>query len=442
MSISIEFFAFPGYTELESTSKCLANIQSLRGAAPAVRIGGTTQDRATYDASLSTAVNYSVSSPLDAPLSLTFGPSFLTLAGELAGDVTIGLNRELNNIGNTRSAAEEAVRRIPGLLAIELGNEPDLYSSSAPIAGGSWSFSTDGASQKSWLTSLSSSLGNIFQSAVYLSYPSWSTSGLIPMLGDAISFVKTFSGHSYPQSACGGASTNLASLMSHSGIVSYTSKYSAEAKAAHAQGKAYFLGETNSATCGGGGISPTFGAGLWIVDYVLQGALAGVDRLYFHQGTIGNCAYCFWNTSSINAPYFGAYFVSEFLGSSSATQLIQLDSGTTDIGAYAVYPGSSSTPARILLYNSATYSGTGTRPSVAVTLNGLSSSSSVISSKRLTAPSSSSLASDGVTIGDSGSFTSDCSPSGTQNKESVSVSNGSLTVNVPASEAVIVYLTA
>ena len=28
----------------------------------------------------------------------------------------------------------------------------------------------------------------------------------------------------------------------------------------------------------------TFGAALWIVDYVLQGALNGVDRLYFHQG--------------------------------------------------------------------------------------------------------------------------------------------------------------
>lgn len=25
------------------------------------------------------------------------------------------------------------------------------------------------------------------------------------------------------------------------------------------------------------------------MDYVLQGAINGVDRLYFHQGTIGNC---------------------------------------------------------------------------------------------------------------------------------------------------------
>ena len=43
VSVSIEFFAFPGYTELEATTNCLANIAALRGAQPAVRIGGTTQ---------------------------------------------------------------------------------------------------------------------------------------------------------------------------------------------------------------------------------------------------------------------------------------------------------------------------------------------------------------------------------------------------------------
>jgi hypothetical protein len=43
LSISIEFFAFPGYTELIATANCLANLASLRGAQPAIRIGGTTQ---------------------------------------------------------------------------------------------------------------------------------------------------------------------------------------------------------------------------------------------------------------------------------------------------------------------------------------------------------------------------------------------------------------
>lgn len=43
LSISFEFFAFPGYTQLAATPKCLANLANLRGAQPAVRIGGTTQ---------------------------------------------------------------------------------------------------------------------------------------------------------------------------------------------------------------------------------------------------------------------------------------------------------------------------------------------------------------------------------------------------------------
>lgn len=62
-----------------------------------------------------------------------------------------------------------------------------------------------------------------------------------------------------------------------------------------------------TATQGGGGISPTYGAGLWLLDYVMQMLLLGTDvrpnltptfnspqanldqALYFHQGTIGNC---------------------------------------------------------------------------------------------------------------------------------------------------------
>lgn len=43
VSISIEFFAFPGYTQMAGTNNCLANLAALRGAQPAVRIGGTTQ---------------------------------------------------------------------------------------------------------------------------------------------------------------------------------------------------------------------------------------------------------------------------------------------------------------------------------------------------------------------------------------------------------------
>lgn len=83
------------------------------------------RDRATYDPSLSTAVNYSVASPADAPTSLTYGPSFFDLAADLSGDVTIGFNRQLNDISNVGAAAAEAQDTMSNLYAIELGNEPD-----------------------------------------------------------------------------------------------------------------------------------------------------------------------------------------------------------------------------------------------------------------------------------------------------------------------------
>ncbi|CAL1708074.1 unnamed protein product [Somion occarium] len=259
LSVSIEFFTFPAYTQIQATTNCLANIATLRGAEPAIRIGGTTQDRATYNPTLSTAVNYTVASPADAPASLTYGPSFFSLASQMKGDVTVGLNRQLNNQAITLQAAQQAKQSIGNLFAIELGNEPEFYASNSPVipSGQSWNQDTDAASEKSWFSTFSGSVGNIFQGAVYLS---WNAGGLLSRIGsDGARFLKSISRHSYPQSACGGASTNLPSLMSHSGIVSYTRQYQSEATAVHAVGLKYFLGETNSATCGGGGISPTFG---------------------------------------------------------------------------------------------------------------------------------------------------------------------------------------
>ncbi|KAK7060146.1 hypothetical protein VNI00_000910 [Paramarasmius palmivorus] len=438
LAVSIEFFAFPGYTNVTSTSKCLENLGNLRGSPVAVRIGGTTQDRATYDASLQQAVSYTVANPADAPTSLTYGPSFFSLAANLKGEVTIGLNRQLNNQANTLAAAQRAEQLMPNLFAIELGNEPDLYSASSPIAGGTWNANADAASERSWFTSLAPSLGNIFQGGVYLS---WSISGLVSQLGNAMANVKSFSGHSYPQSACGGASTNLQSLMGHAGIVSYTRKYSTDASAVHNAGKRYFLGETNSATCGGGGISPTFGAALWIVDYVLQGALNGVERLYFHQGTIGNCQYCWWGRFTTGAPFYGTYFLNTFLGT-DGSKLSMLDDGSGAIASYVIY-NSSGRPVRLLVYNSDYYTGSGTRSSASVSFTGggLSSSGSKTVT-RLTAPNATSRVDQGaaVTIGSGLTFDGNCNAVGQITKENLSYTGSTLSVTVKASEAVIVDL--
>lgn len=72
-------------------------------------------------------MNYTVASPGDAPDTLTYGPSFFTLAAAQQGDVTIGFNRQWNNITNVGLAATQAKKTISSahLLAFEIGNEPD-----------------------------------------------------------------------------------------------------------------------------------------------------------------------------------------------------------------------------------------------------------------------------------------------------------------------------
>lgn len=163
-----------------------------------------------------------------------------------------------------------------------------VYTKSDPIANGSaWTPAADIASQLYWQSAFSSALGDktdFIEGGVYLQPPKFSIQNLAPVEGSNLPIIKSFADHSYPQSACGGSTTDLAKLMDHPGIVQYVGNFKPEVDAARAAGKTLVFGETNSATCGGGGISPTFGAGLWIVDYVFQSVILGYERLYFHHG--------------------------------------------------------------------------------------------------------------------------------------------------------------
>lgn len=123
---SFEFFTFPSYfTNVTATTQCLSNWETLTGTWPPIRIGGTTQDRALYDSTTSAYVVYTVADASDAPDNLTFGSSFMSLAGEYKGSVVLGLDRGKNDITNTIAAAKVAVSDMSNLLAIELGNEPE-----------------------------------------------------------------------------------------------------------------------------------------------------------------------------------------------------------------------------------------------------------------------------------------------------------------------------
>ncbi|CZS96294.1 uncharacterized protein RCO7_04959 [Rhynchosporium graminicola] len=434
IGVSLEFFAFPAYmNDVPSTKQCLRNMQQHTGVWPPMRIGGTTGDRATYDASSSAPVTYTVSKPGDAPASLTFGPSFMSLANTYGGKVTLGLNRRLNDQKNTLAAAAKATSSMSNLEAIELGNEPNFFTASDPIAGGSaWTATREYASLVSWQSAIGSALSttNIFSAGVYFGVSPMNNKALAAVEGSALGYVKDFSSHNYPQSQ---STANLAALMSHSGIASQVAPYRSEYSAAKSAGKDYVMGETNSATQGGGGISPTFGSALWLMDYSMQLLLLGTKAIYFHQGTVGNCQYCWWGRYSMGAPYYGAYFAT--LALAGADQIAPLDSATTAYAGYGIYKGGKLV--RILLYNSDYYA-SGTRTSQSFTLTGLSATSAT--AKRLTAPSATSRQDQGQspTVGGQTFEDGTCEIKGTAVNEAITVAGGSATVVLKASEALLI----
>ncbi|RAL11820.1 glycosyl hydrolase family 79 C-terminal domain-containing protein [Aspergillus homomorphus CBS 101889] len=439
VGLSFEFFAFPEYFEqLSLTDGCLGVLGDALGTKPPIRIGGTTQDRATYNASLSSAVLYTVASPDDAPETLTFGNSFMEIAGAYDGSVTIGFNRRLSNLNNTIAAAQVATSTIKNLYAIELGNEPNFFSSSDPIANGkSWTAAADAVSQVSWQKSVGAALDktSIIQAGVFFGLGSYEVTNLVDDEEDAAAtqYVRSFCHHYYPYSA---STADLNGLMSHADIVDGVTAFQAQVSAAHDLDKDFVMGETNSATGGGGGISPTFGAGLWILDYMMQAVILGIKQLYFHQGTIGNCPYCWWD-ETVNAPFYGAYTAALALG--GAAQVAQLDSGDTRVAAYAIYD-SAGAATRVLLYNSEYYT-SGTRGSVNITLTGLASTATSVSAKRLTGDAATTTVGAGsITVGGQTFANGTCALQGTQETETVGVVDGEVTFAVQASEAVLVYL--
>jgi hypothetical protein len=94
----------------------------------------------------------------------------------------------------------------------------------------------------------------------------------------------------YPSNNCP-SSTRLnnssqdifASFLNHTSGVNIVEKYSNSAKIAQEAGKPLLMTETNTASCGGfPGVSDSFGAALWSLDYGLQMAFGNFSGAFFH----------------------------------------------------------------------------------------------------------------------------------------------------------------
>lgn len=135
-SYSIEFSFMLDYAGNDSSPnrfsrRLLQNLYDIRGAYPIIRAGGTTQNRAVYNASQPEALiaKFSASSP-DQPSSLTIGPKWIQSFRQFPKgtkynyglsfyDGEYGLNQTLMEAANAWSAIADDI------YAFSIGNEVD-----------------------------------------------------------------------------------------------------------------------------------------------------------------------------------------------------------------------------------------------------------------------------------------------------------------------------
>ncbi|KAG6856828.1 hypothetical protein H0H87_000305 [Tephrocybe sp. NHM501043] len=129
--------------------------------------------------------------------------------------------------------------------------------------------------------------------------------------------------------------TTFPTFLNHTAGSSLIAQYLDTSARAQALGKPFIMFETNTATCGGlPGISDSFGAALWAVDYGLTMAAANFSGALLHVG--GQNVYYNWTVGAI---YYSVLVVAEVFGKSNVSQIIDTSNNGIYNPSYAVYDG-------------------------------------------------------------------------------------------------------
>lgn len=368
---SIEPTWLDDYVQTTLATKLLSNIAEVTGKPPPIRVGGNTADQ-TYLHPNQTMPSLAIPDQWGAKLFNISSTWFSTWSDYFPSgtDLIYTLNFAYSQSGWANALSEAAAAHAalgPKLHLLELGNEIDHF------AGKKWRPRNYNVSQyvPEW-QNLSSQIMQAdwyrkakvapkFQAAVFAD-PPWipdQHSGIDDM--DIINVTKAglvdpdaidnYAIHIYPQSTCDTARwyrMSLDLLSDHSVVWRNVSQYVPQVAAAEAAGSRLVNGETNSVSCSGrSGISDTFGASLWMVDYVLLQASIGIEKVYFHLGAQSEyslftpLAYEYKNEHlepGIRAPYYAHYFLSHVLAGHERQSITALpDANSSDFSGYGIY---------------------------------------------------------------------------------------------------------
>ncbi|KAJ5116011.1 hypothetical protein N7456_000359 [Penicillium angulare] len=399
VSFSIEFSSFPDFAGNLSqpnkfSNQLLDNLASLQGVKPYIRVGGNTQDFALYDPHLKTGINGTVvpSVSEDYPSIISIGPSFFESYAtwpetKFSFGFDMGQNgtKAMNTLLGTAPLACKALAN--GKIAYwEMGNEPDLFTGDKRPAN--W---TESDYVTEWLSKSQLVKRQIAKACPELAkdegikFIAPSFAGISNDL-DAVTTwedglddhhdIEINSMHNYIGGADEPGVTLAKTLMNHTSTVASVQQHVNLSSVLNEKGLTknipYILGETNSLYHQGKpGLSNSFGAALWGVDFNLYCASQNIRRTHMHQGT--DYRYASWQPIQTNkttigtkAPYYGNVMVAAMLGgddSDSDAQVVNLPMAEETDAAYAAYVDGQLS--RIALINMVEYNYTGsdeTRP--------------------------------------------------------------------------------
>ena len=262
------------------------------GQSPVLRLGGDSTDWSWYPvahAARPPGVNYTIDNRWLSVARAT--------AEALHGKLILGVNLEASNRRDASAEADAMVDRIGRryIDALEVGNEPELYSALA------WYHTRAGVrvlgrTQSTWTEAAYRAQFSDFAHAmpdVALAGPTSGQGVWLQDLGTFLrreSFVRLTTIHAYPLKHCTPSHViTIPQLLANSASNGFVAQVAPSVATSHRAGKPIRIDEVNAISCGGTrGVSTSFASALWMLNTLFGLARTGVDgvNVHTHLGTI------------------------------------------------------------------------------------------------------------------------------------------------------------
>ncbi|KAG2075500.1 glycoside hydrolase family 79 protein [Suillus decipiens] len=445
-----------------------------------IRVGGNTQETAVLVDSLPGGVmvakKHGTTADVTATPTLLYTAEVLYTMANISALVNTKwfLGIPFNDTNNLRlgiAEVGEAALSGPGyLLGFQVGNEPDLYAAHG-VRPSTYSPS-DYFGEFGVVVAAINNDGNI-PVKNNLVAPSitggwtpesvWNT-GLVQSYSSSLGALAV---EHYPTDNCYatyGVGTPVIpqdvfqNFLSHSSGINIIAPYLNSTSYAQANGLPFIMMETNSASCGGlPGISDTFGAALWALDYGLQMAYSnftgammhvGGQDVYYNPFTPPPTNQSMYHQWTIGPVFYSTMVITEVFGPSGNAQIIDLQANNDSMvtPAYAIYENGA--PVRLVLLNYVSDPSGASDYTATISIGGSAigqgnATPAQIQVKYLVAPSvseKSNITWAGQTFG--GTFQSDGRLMGSENVQTINCDQSSNTcqVTVPAPGVALVFL--